>query len=200
MKSFVSVLCLLVSTTAAFAPVRPSTFVRPTVAARDVAVALKFPWNKKEEGSIALLEPPSVEEKEAVAGAEAAQGLNIDAADEECVVEEELTETEKLLKQVKDAGVAGFISYAAWEWAFWIVSVPVCVLGYYQVAGHWPDFSSKEDMAKVGAEAFAFVNFARFAVPLRIGLALSTTPWIQENIVDRFFSKNDENVCEEPKE
>jgi hypothetical protein len=31
------------------------------------------------------------------------------------------------------------------------------------------------------------VNFARFAVPLRIGLALGTTPWVQENIVDRFL-------------
>jgi len=41
-------------------------------------------------------------------------------------------------------------------------------------------------MQKLGAEAFAFVNFARFAVPLRIGLALSTTPWIQKNILDRF--------------
>ena len=41
-------------------------------------------------------------------------------------------------------------------------------------------------MAKLGAEAFAFVNVARFAVPLRIGLALSTVPWVQANIVDRF--------------
>ena len=41
------------------------------------------------------------------------------------------------------------------------------------------------------AEAFAFVNFARFAVPLRIGLALSTTPWIQTNILDRFLPSND---------
>jgi len=46
-------------------------------------------------------------------------------------------------------------------------------------------------LEKLGAEAFAFVNFARFAVPLRIGLALSTTPWIQKNIVDR-FKKDDE--------
>lgn len=30
---------------------------------------------------------------------------------------------------------------------------------------------------------------ARFAVPLRIGLALSTTGWVQENVLDRFNSK-----------
>jgi len=46
-------------------------------------------------------------------------------------------------------------------------------------------------MEKVGAEAFAFVNFARLAVPLRIGLALSTTPWIDENIVQKFMKKDD---------
>lgn len=40
-------------------------------------------------------------------------------------------------------------------------------------------------MAQLGAEAFAFVNLARFAVPIRIGLALATVPWVQSNIVDR---------------
>ena len=44
-------------------------------------------------------------------------------ADEECILEEEeLTETQKLLKKVKQAGTAGAISYAAWELAFWGVS------------------------------------------------------------------------------
>jgi hypothetical protein len=65
----------------------------------------------------------------------------------------------------------------------------VCVFGYREVTGHWPDFNNAEDMEKLGAEAFAFVNFARFAVPLRIGLALSTTGWIQTNVVDRFMKK-----------
>ena len=59
---------------------------------------------------------------------------------------------------------------------------------YYR---HWPDFQDKDDLSKLGAEAFAFVNFARFAVPLRIGLALGTTPWVQENIVDVFLSDKD---------
>lgn len=84
------------------------------------------------------------------------------------------------------------VSYALWELGFWGVSIPVCVLGYREVAGHWPDFSNKEDLEKVGAEAFAFVNFARLAVPLRIGLALSTTPWIDENVVRKFMKKKEE--------
>jgi len=106
--------------------------------------------------------------------------------------EEELLETQKLMKQVKEAGTAGVISYALWELGFWALSVPVCAVGYYQVTGHWPDLSDPDDQKKLGAEAFAFVNFARFAVPLRIGLALSTTPWIDENVVKRFLKKDEE--------
>ena len=118
--------------------------------------------------------------------------------EEEEEEEEEMSETQKLMQQVKDAGVAGVVSYALWELGFWAFSVPVCVFGYREVTGHWPDFSNAEDMQKLGAEAFAFVNFARFAVPLRIGLALSTTPWIQENIIDRFGG--DGNDDDEKKE
>ena len=85
------------------------------------------------------------------------------------------------------------ISYAAWEFGFWGVSIPVCVLGYKSVTGHWPDFSDVEDQKKLGAEAFAFVNFARFAVPLRIGLALSTAPWVDENVVKKFLKRPEES-------
>jgi len=121
---------------------------------------------------------------------------------EECEIqpEKELTETEKLLKQVKEAGTAGVISYALWELAFWALSVPVCIFAYYELFGHFPDFTNQEDLSKLGGEAFAFVNFARFAVPLRIGLALSTTPWIQDNVVDTFFNKNKEDNCEQSSE
>lgn len=120
------------------------------------------------------------------------------AVDDECEIkeEEELSETEKLLKKVKEAGTAGVISYALWELGFWALSVPVCISAYYGLFGHFPDFTDKEDLSKLGGEAFAFVNFARFAVPLRIGLALSTTGWIQENVVDKFMKKDEEN-CEQ---
>jgi len=101
-----------------------------------------------------------------------------------------MTETQKMLAQVKEAGLAGVISYALWELGFWAISVPVCIFGYYEVTGHFPDLTNSEDQGKLGAEAFAFVNFARFAVPLRIGLALGTTPWIDENIVRRFLKKD----------
>lgn len=126
-------------------------------------------------------------EKEAVAEDKDTSDIVEDVKDDA-----DLSESEKLLKQVKEAGTAGVISYAAWELAFWALSVPVCVIGYRSVTGHFPNLSDKDDLAQLGAEAFAFVNFARFAVPLRIGLALGTTPWVQENVVDRFMTKDEE--------
>mmetsp|Transcript_16752 Transcript_16752/g.23717 ORF Transcript_16752/g.23717 Transcript_16752/m.23717 type:complete len:228 (+) Transcript_16752:83-766(+) len=155
-------------------------------------LGLKKPSNKEDEetnASVAILDNPSEDDSSVTS-----------ALNEECVVkeEEELSETQKLLKQVKEAGTAGVISYALWELGFWALSVPVCIFGYYEVTGHFPDLSNSDDLSKLGAEAFAFVNFARFAVPLRIGLALSTTPWIQENVVDKFIDKKEEDNCEEP--
>merc|ERR1712232_361688 len=117
----------------------------------------------------------------------------VSETDKNKVPEEEMTETQKLMAQVKEAGLAGVISYALWEFGFWTLSVPVCIFGYYGVTGHWPDFTNAEDQGKLGAEAFAFVNFARFAVPLRIGLALGTTPWIDENVVQRFLKKKEQD-------
>ncbi|CAB9502747.1 Protein of unknown function (DUF2499) [Seminavis robusta] len=121
------------------------------------------------------------------------------ATDSKAVVveKEEEEKEENLMQQIKDAGTAGVVSYALWEFGFWAISVPICIVGYQQVTGHWPDLTNADDQAKLGAEAFAFVNFARFAVPLRIGLALGTTPWIQENIVDRFFNNDDKEETKE---
>lgn len=149
-------------------------------------LGLKKPGSEEKEedssGNTAVLikdEKDTKEEKEETTAVQAVEE------------EKELSESEKLLKQVKEAGTAGVISYALWELAFWALSVPVCIFGYYELVGHMPDLSNPEDLSKLGGEAFAFVNFARFAVPLRIGLALSTTPWIQENIVDKFLKKDE---------
>ena len=73
------------------------------------------------------------------------------------------------------------------------VSVPVALFGFQAAFGYWPDFKDAEDMKKLGAEAFAFVNVARFAVPLRIGLALGTTPWVDENLVQPFLGDGDDD-------
>lgn len=131
----------------------------------------------------------AVEQKEVTQEVDTSTQTNGAKAATEAAVEEEeeeLSETKKLLKKVKQAGTAGAISYALWELAFWGVSVPVCVVGYRELTGHWPDFTNSEDMQKVGAEAFAFVNFARLAVPFRVATALATAPWVDENVVKKF--------------
>lgn len=64
---------------------------------------------------------------------------DIDAMVKEVTTIEESSDDESdeedLMQKIKDSGVAGVISYAAWELAFWTVSVPVCVLGYKEVTG-----------------------------------------------------------------
>jgi hypothetical protein len=103
-----------------------------------------------------------------------------------------------MMKPIREAGPAGALSLFLWEGAFWLISIPVCSVLYYQATGAWPDWSQKDDVAKVTAEAVAFANIARFALPVRVGLAVATTPWVKENIVDRFglFQSNNGEVAE----
>merc|ERR1719199_2187417 len=108
--------------------------------------------------------------------------------EDECVVPEE---GEDLMEQIKCAGRAGIISYILWEWVFWIGAGGLAAITYYQATGGWPDLANPDDQAKVGASAFALVNVARFAVPLRIGLALGSTPWVDVNIVQPFLGGDD---------
>lgn len=178
----------LVSNVSAFVPAQPSmAFRTPSVFASAV--------NEKQQRLLTrvamsknVMERTDTEEENKIALAAPESGE---------LREEEITETRTLMQKVKDAGTAGIISYMLWEFAFWGASVPVVLSAYYGVTGHFPDLSNQDDLAKLGAEAFAFVNVARFAVPLRIGLALSTTPWIKDNFVDRFFKKKDEKEADE---
>jgi len=95
--------------------------------------------------------------------------------------------SDNMVTKIKDAGVAGAVSYAAWEVAFWALSIPVCLWTYLQVEGHVPDLTNAEDITLLSAEAFAFISLARLAVPVRLGLAVATVPWVQKNIVDKVF-------------
>uniref|UniRef100_A0A7S2YCI4 Uncharacterized protein n=1 Tax=Entomoneis paludosa TaxID=265537 RepID=A0A7S2YCI4_9STRA len=179
MKSVLALFLLsLFSTTLAFAPVRPvhHQSIHSGVGSKNALFMAS-----DDKGSTGLLE--KTETTQSVNGSTE----NVGAVEEE----KEKSETEKLLEKIKASGKAGVISYALWELAFWFVSIPIAVFGYLQVSGHWPDFNNSDDVAGVGAEAFAFVNFARFAVPLRIGLALSSVGFVQENIVDRFFPEEE---------
>ena len=59
------------------------------------------------------------------------------------------SEEDNLMKQIKESGVAGVISYAAWVLAFWTVSVPVCVLGYKEVTGWVTSFCTWKWRTKI---------------------------------------------------
>ena len=97
-----------------------------------------------------------------------------------------------LLEQIKDAGIAGIISLALWEGGFWLASFFAGLFSYHQVTGNWPDFTNPDELKQLSLNAFLFVNVARLAAPLRIGLALASVPWVEENILSRF--NNDEAV------
>ena len=121
-------------------------------------------------GTPASMVTPTQEKKSAVDIAKNFFGVVEPTPNAKAVAKvEEKEDKDNLMQQVKDAGPAGIAAF-----------------GFYTVQGHLPDLTSDADKGAVAAEAFAIVNVARFAVPLRIGLALGTTPWVKENIVDKF--------------
>ena len=138
-------------------------------------------------GTPASMVTPTEEKKSAVDIAKDFFGVVEPTPNAKAVAKvEEKEDKDNLMQQVKDAGPAGILSYIIWEWVFWIGAAGIAAFGFYTVQGHLPDLTSDADKGAVAAEAFAIVNVARFAVPLRIGLALGTTPWVKENIVDKF--------------
>ena len=104
--------------------------------------------------------------------------------------QQQLNEVQKLMTQIKEAGIAGIIAFGLVQLAFWALSFPVCLVIFRQLTGHWPDLSNQSDLQELGAEAFAFYNVARLAAPLRIGAALGAIPYVQKNIVDPFTKSN----------
>ncbi|EKX46767.1 hypothetical protein GUITHDRAFT_70348 [Guillardia theta CCMP2712] len=81
------------------------------------------------------------------------------------------------MTKVKDAGVAGLVAYAIWEFIFWAISVPTAIFAYHQTTGEWPSFDNPESTAKVSAVIFGFLNVARALVPVRIAITLATAPF-----------------------
>ena len=90
------------------------------------------------------------------------------------------------MADVKKFGVSGTVAYILTELAFWAVAFPVASTALYQTTGHWPDvFNDNSDRAAVLAFIFTGANIARLLVPLRLGAALALAPWVDENIINR---------------
>jgi len=128
-----------------------------------------------------------------VNGRRGAGGISREAGKtaEECKAEDE-----NPMNKVKELGTAGLVTFTFWELAFWILGGAGAAAAYYYAKGHTPDFSNQEELAEVGGEAFVFINAARALVPLRIGLVVGTTPWVDENIMKKFFPKAVDEECE----
>ncbi|CAM9663479.1 unnamed protein product, partial [Laminaria digitata] len=104
-------------------------------------------------------------------------------------------------EKIKSAGLAGALAYGGTELAFWIISVPLAVVGYHQTTGEWLDLTTLEGKEEAsgggagGASLFGltagFLTFARLVVPLRIALALALTPAMDKYIVKGFLKKTD---------
>ena len=84
-----------------------------------------------------------------------------------------MDKVKELTAEIKKWGLAGGISYGAFELLFWVVSVPIACLAFIAGNGHVPDMSNVEDAGKVSAWSLGFITLARFAVPFRIGIALA---------------------------
>lgn len=95
-------------------------------------------------------------------------------------------DAKQVLQKIKGAGMAGIISYGVVQLAFFGAAIPAGIFAYYNIAGHWPDYSNSEDQAQLAAEAFAFLGASRLLIPLRIAFALAMTKGVQTNIIDRF--------------
>jgi hypothetical protein len=105
------------------------------------------------------------------------------------ITKQEDTTKRSLMQKIKNSGIAGVFSFGVVQLVFWVLSIPLVILAFCRVTGHFPDFGDSEDMAKLGAESFTFLNIARLAAPFRIGFALSLVPWIQANWIDPFRKK-----------
>jgi Protein of unknown function (DUF2499)/Protein of unknown function (DUF3593) len=97
------------------------------------------------------------------------------------------------MADIKKYGVAGTVAYVLTELAFWIVAFPVASTALYQTTGHWPDIiNDTADRATVLGFIFAGANVARLLVPLRLGAALALAPWVDENLLNREATSNNE--------
>jgi len=99
------------------------------------------------------------------------------------------------MADIKKYGVSGTLAYVLTELAFWLVAFPVAAVALYKSSGHWPDvINDTTDRAAVLAFIFAGANIARAFVPLRLGAALALAPWVDENILNREGSQEDDTT------
>jgi hypothetical protein len=94
---------------------------------------------------------------------------------------------EDMMTRIKKSGRAGIAAYAMTEAGFWLLSIPLAILAVSVTQGGLPDMNSDAGKAAVGGYSLAFLTFARTIVPARIALALGLAPWVDDNVIQKFF-------------
>ena len=97
------------------------------------------------------------------------------------------------MEKVKAAGVSGIISYVGTEVVFWAFSLPLVISAYHSSTGEWLSISNALDRGRILALSATFITAIRLAVPLRLGVAVALTPWVENNITKRYLIASDDN-------
>ena len=117
-------------------PSRPELMITEPMGKKAEAEVEAASAGAVEAASAGAEEAASATEGAATGVGEATTMLSLaDDAVEGVKVEEDDGDKENLMNKVKAAGVAGAISYAAWELGFWSLSVPVALFAYYEFTG-----------------------------------------------------------------
>ena len=102
--------------------------------------------------------------------------------------EDELSAKEK----IKKYGIAGIVSWTLWKLSFNLVSLLIAAFGFYQTTGNLPNLTNFKELAALSGSSLALnVATSALVVPLRLGLAIKTAKWVDENILSRFKRNNE---------
>ena len=92
-----------------------------------------------------------------------------------------------LAQKIKKGGASATIAYLGTELAFWTLSIPVIITSYHSSTGEWLNIANAEERNQILLLSTGVLSIARLAVPLRLGLALYLTPY-----VDKFLNRKKE--------
>lgn len=93
-----------------------------------------------------------------------------------------------LQDKIKSTGISGTIAYILTELAFWAATAPMILSSYHGDTNEWLNIADPNDQAKFLVLSTGFVTAIRFAVPLRLAIAISLTPFVEKHITKKIFS------------
>ena len=94
------------------------------------------------------------------------------------------------MDEIKALGLSGTTSYVITELMFWAIATPIVVAGYHTNTGAWLSLADPTERTQILAMSTGFVTAIRLAVPLRLGIAISLTPWVKMNITSKYLQKD----------